>query len=114
MKSYTNFEDFLDSKFVPICFIFRLTTTRHLKVLLGNKLHNEYADEVTRKLLEIQKEICENHWCSSLNEIYWNDLKANLVSLVKTLKSKETIEVTVVYEIDDQKDLAVELSTIII
>ena len=111
MKSYTNFEDFLSSPSVPICFIFRLTTTRHLKVLLGNKLYEEYADEVVRKFLSLQKEITESHWCSSLDETYWKEIKVKIVTLVKSMKPQEVIDITLVYEIDEERELAVELST---
>lgn len=113
MISYTDFDEFLKANETPISFVYYTEETRHLKVLLGNKLYKEYVDEVTRMLQSKAKTICENHWCSNLEEKDWESLNHNLFLKVSDLKNREVFSMVVIFEVNKKKDLEIEVSTII-
>ena len=111
MKPVSNLKDFLKVKEGNSIYRYRLSNTRHLRVLVGNKLFKQYAETVTKRIKAMHDEICNGRLVISLPDDTWSKIQKRILNLVSTIQPGERIRVTVLYEIDENFDLTIEVRT---
>lgn len=114
MQKYTNLKAFLESEERQCSYYYRLSFNRHLKVLIGNHLFEEFVREVIFKLKSIQNKICFELKIVALPNKTWDKIRLKLLSRIKSLKAKENILIGMSFDLDDNYELSVELQTTII
>lgn len=111
MKPIGNLKDFLKVKQGRSIFRYRLSNTRHLRILVGNKLYREYAETVTKRIRAMHDEICNAKLIATLPEKTWSKIQKRIFQLVSSIQPGERIRVTVLYEIDENFELTIEVRT---
>lgn len=114
MKTYTNLKEFMDADIRECRYRHRLTQSRVLKVLLGNRLHAEYAKSVVSRIKAIHDKICQERMVLSIPSKEWVRMRRRITSLAKSVQPKERLNITVYFEFNDNYELSVVLCTKII
>ena len=114
MKTYTNLKEFMEADIRECRYRHRLTRSRILRVLLGNKLHVDYARSVVSRIKAIHDKICQERMVQAIPSKEWVRMRKRVTALAKTVQSKERLNITVYFEFNDNYELSVVLCTKII
>lgn len=114
MKTYTNLKEFMDADIRECRYRHRLTRSRVLRVLLGNRLHGEYAKSVVSRIKAIHDKICQERMVSFIPSKEWARMRRRINALAKSVQPKERLNITVYFEFNDNYELSVVVCTKII
>lgn len=114
MKTYTNLKEFMDAEIRECRYRHRLTRSRVLRVLLGNRLYADYAKSVVSRIKAIHDKICQERMVLSIPSKEWTRMRVRISALAKSVQPKERLNITVYFEFNDNYELSIVLCTKII
>lgn len=114
MKTYTNLKEFMDADIRECRYRHRLTQSRVLRVLLGNRLYADYAKSVVSRIKVIHDKICQERMVPTIPSKEWVRMRRRISALAKTVQPKERLNITVYFEFNDNYELSVVVCTKII
>lgn len=113
MKRFRSLKSFLNSEVRCCYYKYRLRHSKHLRVLVSNKLFREFARDVVNKIRAIHDEIVNTVSIEPLPETEWLRMKRNLRKVARTVQPEEEFSISVCYEVSNDYELSIVVDVFI-